>query len=164
MSDIGAEHVEKVRELVKGIEIAMLTTVDDAGHLRSRPMATQEMASDGALWFFTGKDAPKVHEAQEYPVNVALTDPKANTYVSISGTARVVMDSAKIHELWKPVLAAWFPGGVDDPNIALLCVSPTGLEYWDAPSRSLVQLFGLAKALVTRQPASDVGEHEKISL
>ena len=158
------EHIEKVRELVKDIEIAMLTTVDDGGSLRSRPMAAQEMASDGSLWFFTGKDAPKVHEAQEYPVNVALADAKANTYVSISGTATLVTDGAKIHELWKPILTAWFPEGVDDPNIALLRVSPTAIEYWDAPSRSLVRLFGLAKAIVTRTQAGGIGEHAKIPL
>jgi general stress protein 26 len=33
----------------------MLTTVDSEGHLHSRPMAVQEMAFDGDLWFFTGK-------------------------------------------------------------------------------------------------------------
>jgi general stress protein 26 len=163
MSDMSAEHVSKIRELVDGIEIAMLTTVDDAGSLRSRPMAAQEMADDGTLWFFTGKSAPKVHEAQEYPVNVAFSDAKANTYVSVSGTARLVTDSAKIHELWKPQLRAWFPDGVDDPDIALLSVKPTAAEYWDAPARSLVHLFGLAKALVTRQPA-DPGEHEKVTV
>ena len=164
MSAINTEHVEKLRQLVRDIRFAMLTTVDESGFLRSRPMATQEMADDGALWFFTGKDAPKVGEAQDYPVNVALTDPKANTYVSISGTATLVTDSAKIHELWKPPLVAWFPDGVDDPNIALLCVTPTAAEYWDAPNNVLVHLFGIAKSLITRQPASDVGEHEKIAL
>ncbi len=164
MSEIGAPHIEKLRELVRDIRFAMLTTVDESGFLRSRPMATQEMADDGTLWFFTGVDSPKVSEAQDYPVNVALTEPKDNTYVSISGTAALVTDSAKIHELWKPQLTAWFPNGVDDPNVALLRITPTAAEYWDAPNNAIVHLFGLAKALITRQPASDVGEHEKISL
>ena len=164
MNEIAAPHVEKLRELVRDIKFAMLTTVDASGFLRSRPMATQEMADDGTLWFFTGKDAPKVSEAQEYPVNVALSDAKANTYVSISGNAALVTDSAKIHELWQPQLTAWFAGGVDDPNVALLRITPTAAEYWDAPSSALVHLFGLAKSLVTRQPANNVGEHEKIAL
>ncbi len=164
MNVMAEEQVEKVRDLVRGIEIAMLTTVDDSGYLRSRPMAAQEMAADGTLWFFTGKDSPKVHEAQEYPVNVALTDPKANTYVSISGTARLVSDGEKVRELWKPVLSAWFPDGPNDANVALLSITPTAIEYWDTPSRSLVQLFGLAKAVLTRTPPSDIGEHEKITL
>jgi general stress protein 26 len=35
------ENVKKLREMIKGIEFAMLTTIEDDGSLRSRPMATQ---------------------------------------------------------------------------------------------------------------------------
>jgi hypothetical protein len=34
------ENVRKLRELIKGFEVAMLTTIEDDGRLRSRPMAT----------------------------------------------------------------------------------------------------------------------------
>src|SRR5690606_30642051 len=47
------EKIEKLRELIKDIDIAMLTTVDEDGSLRSRPMGTQEAEFDGDLWFFT---------------------------------------------------------------------------------------------------------------
>lgn len=50
--------VETVRELIKGIEIAMLTTVTKEG-LVSRPMKTQEVEFDGDLWFLTKEDTDK---------------------------------------------------------------------------------------------------------
>jgi general stress protein 26 len=47
------EDVEKLAKLIKGIKFAMLTTALPDGSLRSRPMATQNTAFDGTLWFFT---------------------------------------------------------------------------------------------------------------
>ena len=165
MSDgVASDHVTKLRELVRHIEIAMLTTLDDEHKLRSRPMAAQEMSDDGTLWFFTSADAAKVHESENGSVNVALSDPKTNTYVSISGRAELVKDRSKINDLWKPSLKVWFPNGPDDPNVALLRVTPNGAEYWDAPSRSLVHLFGYAKAALTGRPPSDIGDHAKVEL
>ena len=56
------EKIEKVRDLIKGIKIAMLTTVNPTdGSLHSRPMATQEAEFDGDLWFFTAQ-APDCFE------------------------------------------------------------------------------------------------------
>ena len=57
--------VKKLAELIKGIKVAMLTTVCADGSLRSRPMVTQDKEFDGTLWFFTPAESPKVHEYQE---------------------------------------------------------------------------------------------------
>ncbi|HKV09480.1 MAG TPA: pyridoxamine 5'-phosphate oxidase family protein [Thermoanaerobaculia bacterium] len=157
--------IEKIRDLIKGIRFAMLTTVDTDGSLRSRPMATQEAEFDGELWFFTGASSPKVDEVERnHRVNVSYAAPDDNTYVSISGTARMVRDKAKAKELWNPALKAWFPEGLDDPDLALLCVRVEKAEYWDSPSSKMVQLYGLAKAVLTGKRADDIGENEKIDL
>src|SRR5690349_5444959 len=157
--------IEKIRDLIKGIRFAMLTTVDTDGSLRSRPMATQEAEFDGELWFFTGASSPKVDEVErDHRVNVSYAAPDDNTYVSVSGTARMVRDKAKAKELWNPALKAWFPEGLDDPDLALLRVRVEKAEYWDSPSSKMVQLYGLAKAMLTGKRADDIGENEKIDL
>jgi general stress protein 26 len=157
--------IEKIHDLIKGIRFAMLTTVDTDGSLRSRPMATQEAELDGELWFFTGASSPKVNEVErDHRVNLSYAAPDDNTYVSISGTARLVRDKAKAKELWNPALKAWFPEGLDDPDLALLRVKVEKAEYWDSPSSKMVQLYGLAKAVLTGKRADDVGENEKIDL
>jgi general stress protein 26 len=128
-------------------------------------MATQETEFDGDLWFFTDAGSPKVDEVErDERVNVSYAAPDDNRYVSISGTARLVRDRAKIKELWNPVLKAWFPEGLDDPDLALLRVRVEKAEYWDSPSSKMVQLAGFVKAIATGKRADDIGENEKIDL
>ena len=157
--------VEKLRDLIKGISFAMLTTVDEDGSLRSRPMQTQETEFNGELWFFTSASSPKVDEVQrDQRVNVSYADPDDNRYVSLSGTATLVRDREKIKELWKPVLKAWFPDGLEDPDLALLRVKVEKAEYWDSPSSKMVQLAGFLKAIATGQRLEYAGENEKLEL
>lgn len=158
------EGLEKLRELVKDIQIAMLVTADDEGNLRSRPMAMQQIEFDGDLWFMTSEETPKVDEVRgEHHVNVSLANPGKQDYVSLSGTAEIVTDRAKIEELWNPFYKAWFPEGKDDPNIRLIKVSVNQAEYWDAPSSRMVLLYKMAKQAITGKPV-DMGEHEKLEL
>lgn len=158
------EGRKKIAELVKDIQFAMLTTVEPDGTVRSRPMATQKQEFDGDLWFFTGASSPKVREIRtDSQVNVSFADPGNNAYVSISGTAQLVRDRQKIEELWNPIYKAWFPDGLDDPDLALLKVTSTQAEYWDSPNGKIVQAIGFAKAIITGKQA-EVGESQKVSL
>jgi general stress protein 26 len=158
------EAIEKLNGLIEDIDFAMLTTVDTDGVLRSRPMSTQEAEFDGTLWFFTSDKTHKVEEIErDNRVNASYAKPEDNVYVSVSGTASIVKDKAKMEELWNPILKAWFPKGLDDPNICLLKVDVEQAEYWDSPSSTLVQVVGFVKAMVTGQRA-DGGENEKINL
>ena len=157
------DDVKKLAKLIRGIEIAMLTTRDDDGTLRSRPMQTQDQEFDGTLWFFTPASSHKVHEVDhEHQVNLSYAQPKENRFVSVSGTATLMRDRAKIEELWTPVLKAWFPKGNDDPDVALLKVDVTKAEYWDAPSSTIVKLAGFTKAVLTGQQYRP-GENEKLN-
>lgn len=158
MTETRTETIEKVNLLIKDISIAMLTTID-RGVLRARPMATQKTEFDGELWFFTSKLTHKAEEIEkDNRVNVSYSEPEDNRYVSLSGTAELVDDQEKIEELWSSLFLAWFPKGLEDPNLILLKVSVEHAEYWDATSSTLVEAFGLLKSLVTGERAGG-GEH-----
>jgi len=162
MSDNPA--VEKLAKLIKGIHFAMLATTDEFGEIHGRPMATQQADFDGTLWFLTGISTHKVAEiGRDHHVNLSYADPGSNRYVSVSGVARLVRDKQKIKELWNPIYKAWFPEGLDDPELAALQVTPTKAEYWDAPSSKVVQLVGFVKAIVTGQRARG-GDHAELNL
>ncbi len=149
---------------IKGIRIAMMTTVDTDGSLRSRPMATQDMEFDGDLWFFTKASAPKVDDVQhDQQVNLGYVKPDDNLFVSVSGTAQLIRDRQKMDELWKPALKAWFPNGKEDPDLALLKVTVDSAEYWDAPSGVMGRLYVVAKGLATGGQDSG-GEDVKLNL
>jgi general stress protein 26 len=162
------ESIKKLRELIKDVQVAMLTTVD-WGVLRSRPMQTQDVDFDGDLWFFTSTETHKTEEIEkDRRVNVSYAAPDSNTYVSVSGTAAIIKDHQKIQELWSPIHKAWFPDGPDDPNLCLLKVEVEQAEYWDSSSSTIVQVLGFVKALVTGKSADhndgDVDSHGKVHL
>lgn len=158
------ESLEKLNELLHGIKYCMLTTVEKDGSLRSRPMYTQQEDFDGDLWFFTGLDNAKIEEIQVDPqVNVSYIADGHKQFVSVSGRAEVIQDRIKIEKMWKPYYKAWFPGGVNDPNLCLLKINAEYAEYWDTPSSPIAHLINLVKSVTGGAPAK-IGENEKVEL
>jgi len=92
-----------------------------------------------------------------------LAEPKHERYVSVSGRARLVRDPAKAKELWSPLLKAWFPGGLDDPRLALLRIGVDHAEYWDAKGNQMMVFASLVKAAVTGTPPAHLGKHKKLA-
>jgi general stress protein 26 len=159
------EKLAKLREMVKAVDICMLTTVDEQGGLHSRPMSNnREIEFDGDLWFFTYGSSHKVDEVGRAPqVNASFADTDAQQYASLTGRAEVVRDRAKIEELWKRHLRAWFPEGVDTPDIVLLKVTVERAEYWDSSQSVVAHAVSLVSSLIKGEPAHP-GENEKIDL
>ncbi|HEY2820936.1 MAG TPA: pyridoxamine 5'-phosphate oxidase family protein [Candidatus Acidoferrum sp.] len=153
------QMIAKVAGLIKDINIAMLTTEAEDGLLHSRPMATQKTEFDGTLWFFTGLSTGKVSEIDWNPeVNLSYAEPKDTRYVSVSGSAEILHDRAKMQELWSDIYKAWFPQGLDDPDLCLMKVEVSFAEFWDVPSGKMVQVFGFLKALATGERLKMEGE------
>lgn len=151
-------------ELIHGIRVAMMTTVEEDGSLRSRPMWTHNRDFDGQLWFFTREHSAKVGELEhDHHVNLAYAEPSKQHFVSVSGRCRLVLDKEKARELWNPTLKAWFPKGLDDPELALLCVTVEKAEYWDTPNSRMVQLVGFVKATITGE-LYQPGVNEKVTV
>lgn len=158
------DPIAHLGELIHGIKVAMMTTVEEDGTLRSRPMWTHDRDFDGELWFFTREHSPKVDEVErDHHVNLSYSEPGRDRYVSVSGVARLVRDKDKARELWNPTLKAWFPQGLDDPELALLCVTVNKAEYWDTPNKRMVQLVGFVKSVLTGEQFRP-GENEKVNL
>ena len=159
------EKLAKLREIVKNVDFCMLTTMDEKGDMHSRPMSNnKDVEFDGDLWFFTYGSSHKVDEiGWVSKVNASFADIHNNQFASISGRAKVVRDKAKIEELWRPTLRAWFPEGVDTPDIALLKVEADRAEYWDGSQSTVSYVISLVRSLVSGEQA-DLGENEKIKI
>jgi general stress protein 26 len=159
------DNVSKLRDLIKDVKIAMLSTVDDQGQIRSRPMGTQQVEFDGNLWFFTADDSEKAAEVEAHPqVNVSYASSEKNRYISVSGKANLVNDKDKMEELWNPLFKAWFPDGLDDPRLTLLRVEVEQAEYWEAPAGAggmVATVIGFVQGVVKGEQA-DIGENEKL--
>lgn len=150
---------------IQHIRVGMLTTHGEGSALLSRPMTSQNVDQEGLLWFFTSDQATVAENIErQAAVNVSFTAPGDSLYVSVSGHAEVIKDRSVIRDMWNPMVGAWFPGGPDDPHVALLKVVVSGAEYWDSDKSKMMQLFAMAKAAVTGEPPTAIGEHKKISL
>ena len=161
-----AQAREQLWELVKDIRMAMFTTRHSNGHLHSRPMTTQNtgLDEDESLWFFMSRGSEAVADlASDAVVNISYADPGDDRYVSISAKAVVVENAAMKERLWSKMAAAWFPGGVTDPDLALVQARILHAGYWDTEQSKIVQLFHIAKAVVTGEPPK-LGEHAQIRL
>ncbi len=155
--------IDKLVDLIKDVKYCMMLT-SLGKEIKGRPMATTKAGDDGLLWFFTSSSTRKYDEIEEdASIVLCYSDPSANTYVIVNGTAEISRDRKKIEELWSPILKAWFPDGIDDPHLVLIKAKPLKAEYWDSSSSSMVVFFNLLKSIVTGKQY-DEGEHGKISL
>ena len=140
----------ELARLIDGIPVAMVTTVAADGSLRCRPMLLTRVEPDATLTFLTHLSSQKTDEVRhDRRVNIAFQSDKGDRYVSVSGTATVAHDVPRMRDLWNPTYRAWFPGGVDDPDGAVMTVRIEYIDYWDVPTSRLVRLWSAVKALAT---------------
>ncbi len=149
-------NIRKLAEMIKDIEVAMMTTVDKDGIFHSRPMLTPHREFDGDLWFFTYSSATKVFEIQHnHQVNLSYANPEQMYFVSISGIAEYIHNPHKVKELWRPGYQMWFPQGMETPELDLICVHVNHVEYWDAPSGKMVKIAGFVRLAVSAEKYQD---------
>lgn len=161
-SEAGTQVRQQLRDRVQAIKVCMFTTVESDGSLRSRPLTTQQIEPDGTLWFFvptTGDVAGAV--AANAQVNLSYADHGDGVYATVRGSAYLVHDPLKAEELWSTLVAAWFPGGPTDPNLALIRVDVDEAEYWKPEGSKIGQFVSIAKAALTRTPPAE-GEHRTV--
>lgn len=141
----------------------MLITHDASGAAHVRPMTTQQAEPPGILWMFT---AVSGHIAAEVAANPAVlliyADTGDGAYAAARGHAVIMRDPAKQRELWTTLAGAWFPGGAEDPDLALLRVTLSFAEQWEPTSGKVVQFLEIAAAALTKSAPSEDGVYRRI--
>ena len=167
----GAKRIEDLYALIEKIDIAMLTTREADGSLVSRPMATQKPVAGVDLWFMTSAETHKVETLEGHPeVNLMYFSSSTKEWVSVSGTATLSRNPARIRELYNKDWKVWlgdrgapYDGGLTDPRIVLIDVYAHDVNYFKASDSRPVMLFKVAKAMITgRRP--DLGTVQHVSL
>ncbi len=156
------DAIQHIQVMIKQIRIAMLTTVNEEGELRSRPMMTLKLDS-GTLWFFSSDHHGKADELSLDPrVNIVYSQVERKQYLSISGLAELIHDENLKRQLWEPEFTEWFPEGVEDRHLALIKVSMKKAEYWDAPSQRIKEVLSFTKAVLTGGLYHPIEPHQSI--
>jgi general stress protein 26 len=156
------ESISKVTDIINDSRIGMLATINENGALVSRPLAVQDVKDDGDMWFFTSAGSSQVAHVRANPaVNVSFG--KNTEWVSVAGTAEVVTDRQKIHDMWNQAVEAWFPDGPETPEVVLLHVDSDSAEYWTSPGGTAATVLQWVKSKVTHSRMS-VGESGTVDL
>jgi general stress protein 26 len=162
-------ELQKLYDLVREIEIAMMVTRRPDGHLDSRAMATQKPAAGADLWFVTTEGAGKIKEIEGDPhVNLSFYNSKTREWISVSGLARISRERQKIRELYAPDWKAWFPeegdprhGTPDDPRMVLIGVDVHAAVFFEVDKPRPVVLYEIVKGFVTGSDP-DIGEVHRV--
>ena len=159
-----AKSHEVLWDLIKETRFCMLSHRHADGTLHSHPLTMQNKALDegASIWFFVSvKTEVGTRLRQDGNVNLAFANPKDDTWVSITGSARVVEDLAKKKELFDSAIdKAWFKGA-EDPELELVEVSIEEAEYWNVKENKLLQLLKMATAAATGKKPK-LGEHAEL--
>jgi general stress protein 26 len=151
----------RVWELMKKIGFAMLVT-RDRDKLRARPMSAYLERDENAIYFLTDARRHKDEEIAHDPnVNLSFADPGSQKYVSVTGTAAVSNDRARIRQLFSTPAKAWWDSP-DDPNIRVLKITPDDAEFWDSPDSVLSYVKMAAAAVTGKRP--DLGDNRKVAM
>jgi general stress protein 26 len=156
-----AELEQRVWELVEKIRFCMFTSWDGTRQ-HQRPLTANGKDDEHAIYFLVDAEGSKNWEVDRYPtVALAFADPGKNDYLTISGTAAISNDRAKIKQLWSPFAKAWWKDE-NDPAIRLLTVTPEEAEIWEGPNRLIAGAIMLAAAATGQRPA--VGDHGAVKM
>jgi general stress protein 26 len=160
-NDNTAGDIDRVWELMKRIGFAMLVT-RDGDKLRARPMSAYPQGEENAIYFLTDARHHKEEEiARDPQVNLSFADAGDQKYVSVTGTAVISNDRAKIKQLFSTPAKAWWDSA-EDPNIRILKVTPEEAEFWDSPGTVISYVKMTAAAMTGARP--DLGDNRKVAM
>ena len=155
---------ELLWNMIKDIRFGMLTHRHPDGSLHAHPLTTQNrsLGEDGLLHFFVSRQTELGQRLRlDGNVNIAYVDPAKDIYLSLAAHASIKDDVALKQRLFNALDKAWFPGGVDDPNLELVEAQIRHAEYWNVKESKLTQLLKVATAAATHQQVQ-IGEHREL--
>lgn len=129
----GAAALAQLRDMVRDIPDCFFCTCEGPGHpVESRPMNVREVDDEGNLWFLSSSDSLKNRDiAHDRHVDLFFQEGKRACFLHVAGRATISRDRARMEALWTPVLRNWFTGGLDDPRLTVIKVTPDSAYYWD---------------------------------
>jgi general stress protein 26 len=145
----------KFWKALKGDRTAMLALVGvEEGH--SQPMTAQllEEHEDGGgpIWFFTSKETDIARAVgPSHRAQLHFSSKDHELFAAVHGTLTPSNDRATIDRLWNKFVAAWFPGGKDDPKLQLLRFEPDRAQLWLNENSALAGI----RILLGRDPKRD---------
>ncbi len=141
------EKYQKIREIIENSKVGMMATNLGKKPYNVFPIGIQQMDQNGDLWFFSSKTSDLFEDIQKNSrVQIIYSNEEKQEYLSVLGDAVPLMLANKVHELWNPMLSAWFEGKTD-PNLILLNIKIEQAKYWNSKTNQMVSLINIPEIM-----------------
>lgn len=134
-AEVRADLEEKLWDGLSSSSPFVMLGLNGVEDSRTRPMTAQIDEVDGSktIYFFADKREHLVKGLSESSDAVATFVSKGHDiFAHIHGRLVIDNDRAVIERLWNPMIAAWYEGDQDDPNLALLRFDTRMANVWEA--------------------------------
>jgi general stress protein 26 len=158
--DIEAFPAEKVWEMLKAIDIAVLVTESSDG-LRGRPMSTIPTPEKGVIYLLTESQSSAARDIR-VDGKVILSYVGHGDHLAVSGRATVNPDKGLVKDLWSPGAQVFWPNGPEAHDVVTLVIDPDHVDVWDGHGL-LRGIASIVKGAVTGQ-SPDLGTRGKATL
>lgn len=135
------KSLSEIAEKMRDIDVAMLSTHTEGGHIAARPMSNnRDVAYDGDSYYFTWEQSRMVADISREP-RVSLSFQGADGfYLAVEGEAETVRDKQRFAEHWNDELDQWFEDGVDTEGLVMIKVHAVRAGYWQGEDNGEVTL------------------------
>lgn len=151
---------ERVWEMLKAIDIAMLVTGSSEG-LRGRPMSTIPTPEKGVIYVLTEATSSAARDIGTEAA-VFLSYQGKGDHLALQGRATVNPDKGLVKDLWNPGAEVFWPNGPVAHDVVTLVIYPAHVDVWDGPGL-LAGLAGMVKGAVLKQ-SPDLGTRGEVDL
>lgn len=135
-------------EEIEKHQTGMLGVTGGAPH-HTQPMTAFVEPELKQIWFFTRTDTDLARDIAEGRPAMFVFQQK-DIQACIAGELTLQHDPARIEKYWNAVVAAWYPGGKDDPRLTLLCLDCDDAQVWISQSGPAKFAWEIAKANATK--------------
>ena len=128
-----------------------------------QPMTAFLDRAANQIWFFAYRDGELAETAATGVPAMFVFQRDRAVFACIGGALRAVDDAERMDRYWNPTVAAWYPGGKDDPRLTLLRLDARDAEVWIQEAGPARFAWEIAKANATGGPP-DLGGHAHLNL
>ena len=148
-----AEIAEKFWKALRADRTVMLALAGaEEGHAQPMTALIEGEHDEGPLWIFSAKGVDLVQSLGQGRKAVAHFASKGHgLFACVHGSLALVQDREVIERLWNPFVAAWYPGGKNDPSLRLLRFDPDWAQVWLNEN----SVFSALKLMLGRDPKVD---------
>lgn len=144
------EAIAQLKEMVDRIDVCIMCTDIQDYKMNTAPMSRQEVDESGTIWFLGHSDSDTcVNIEHDSRVALHFGHPGNYEFITISGTAYLSQDKARIEKYWIKMMDGWFETGKDDPAIRIIEVRPEEANYWTNKDGKVMTVLKIAASAIT---------------